>query len=117
MTALLAIVIGALYAGAIYMMTRRSIVKLIIGLIMLSHAAHLLIFTVSGLKRAPAPIVPKDGALVFEAAADPMPQALILTAIVISFGVLAFALALLRRAFGIASAEDVDQIRTTELRT
>jgi multicomponent Na+:H+ antiporter subunit C len=41
-------VIGALFAAAIYMMLRRSIVKLVIGLILLSNAANLLIFTVSG---------------------------------------------------------------------
>jgi len=46
--------------------------------------------------------------------ADPLPQALILTAIVISFSVLAFALALLHRTFKISAAEDVDQLRSTE---
>ncbi len=114
MTALLAVVAGALYAGAIYMMTRRSLVKLIIGLAMLSHAANLLIFTVAGLKRGAAPLVPPGGALSPANTADPLPQALILTAIVISFSVLAFALALLHRTFKISEAEDVDQLRSTE---
>ncbi len=114
MTALLAVVAGALYAGAIYMMTRRSLVKLIIGLAMLSHAANLLIFTVAGLKRGAAPLVPPGGALSPANTADPLPQALILTAIVISFSVLAFALALLHRTFKISAAEDIDQLRSTE---
>lgn len=114
MTFLLAIVIGALYAGAVFMMTRRSIVKLIVGLVLLSHAANLLIFTMSGVRHGKAPLIEEGARLTLANAADPLPQALILTAIVISFGVLAFALALLRRTFGIASAEDLDQIRTTE---
>lgn len=114
MTAILAIVVGALYAGAIYMMTRRSMVKLIIGLALLSHAANLLIFTVAGLRRGAAPLVPPGGSLSPATTADPLPQALIMTAIVISFSVLAFALALLHRTFTISAEEDVDQLRTTE---
>ncbi len=114
MTALMAVVVGALYAGAIYMMTRRSMVKLIIGLALLSHAANVLIFTAAGLKRGAAPLVPPGGALPAETTADPLPQALILTAIVISFSVLAFALALLHRTFKVSAAEDIDQIRSTE---
>jgi multicomponent Na+:H+ antiporter subunit C len=114
MLVLLSIVIGALYAGGLYMMTRRSIVKLIIGLALLSHAANLLIFTVSGITRGRAPLIPAGAETAPHAVADPLPQALILTAIVISFGVLAFAMALLHRTFAIAETDDVDQIRKTD---
>jgi multicomponent Na+:H+ antiporter subunit C len=114
MTLLLALAVGTLYAGGIYMMMRRSIVKLIIGLALLSHAANLLIFTVSGLTRGRPPLVPESGVARFEAMADPLPQALILTAIVISFGVLAFALALLHQTYKSTGTDDLDRIRTTE---
>ncbi|MCS6954165.1 MAG: NADH-quinone oxidoreductase subunit K [Bryobacterales bacterium] len=114
MTFLLALLVGALYAGAIYMITRRSLVKLIVGLALLSHAAHLLIFSAGGTKRAAAPLVCEGATPRLDAVADPLPQALILTAIVISFGVLSFSLALLSRAFQITGEEDVDQLRTTE---
>lgn len=113
MVTLLAVVIGALYAGALYMMTRRSIVKLIIGLAMLSHAANLLIFTVAGLRRRP-PLVPLHSGLSLTDTADPLPQALVLTAIVISFGVLAFTLALVHRTFRTTGSDDLDRIRTAE---
>ncbi|MFN3326634.1 MAG: Na+/H+ antiporter subunit C [Bryobacteraceae bacterium] len=114
MTALLSIVIGALYAGGVYMMLRRSIVKHIIGLALLAHATHLLIFTAGGLMRGRPPLVPTDRTIPFESVADPLPQALILTAIVISFGLLAFALALLHRTTADLGTDDLDQIRTTE---
>ena len=113
MTVLLAAVIGSLYTGGLYMMTRRSVVKLIIGLALLSHAANLLIFTVSGLTRGKPPLLPNGGLSIGEVA-DPLPQALILTAIVISFGVLAFAVALLHRTVKSANTDDLDQIRMTE---
>jgi multicomponent Na+:H+ antiporter subunit C len=111
---LLALVTGALYAGGLYMMLRRGIVKLIIGLALLSHAANLLIFTAGGLTRGRPPLVREGAALDPAAVADPLPQALILTAIVISFGVLAFALALLHRTFAAVGSDDTDQIRSTD---
>jgi multicomponent Na+:H+ antiporter subunit C len=97
MNVVLAFVIGALFAGALYMMLRRSIVKLIIGLALLSHAANLLIFTVAGLVRGAPPLIRTGEAAPAGVVADPVPQALILTAIVISFGVSAFTLVLVHR--------------------
>ena len=99
MTTLLAIINGCLYAAGIYMMLRRSLFKLILGLVFLSHGANLLILTVGGLTRARPPIIPAGTAEMAGRSADPLPQALILTAIVIGFAVLAFSLALFHRAF------------------
>jgi hypothetical protein len=70
------------------MMLRRSIVKLMIGLMLLSNAANLLIFTAAGLTRGVPPLVPEGLTRPDGLSADPLPQALVLTAIVISFGVL-----------------------------
>jgi multicomponent Na+:H+ antiporter subunit C len=109
---LLAIVVGALYAAGLYLMLRRSLVGLIIGLALLGHAANLLIFTAAGLTRGQAPLL-VDGGSPF-GLADPLPQALILTAIVIGFGVLAFALVLFRRGAQHTGTDDVDVLRTTE---
>jgi len=114
MSALLAILIGGLYAAGIYMMLRRSIVKLAIGLILLSHAANLLIFTASGIVRAEPPLIENGQLGLSPKSADPLPQALVLTAIVIGFGVLAFAIALCRRAYHSAKTDDLDQFRTTD---
>lgn len=114
MTTLLAVVVGGLYAAGIYMMLRRSLVKLVIGLILLAHAANLLIFTAAGLTRGAPPIVRDGETVLAEGAADPLPQALVLTAIVISFGVLAFAITLFNRAYRSASTDDLDHFRTTD---
>ena len=89
MATLLAIVIGCLYAAGIYMMLRRSLFKLILGLVLLSHGANLLIFTVGGLTRGRPPVVLPREAVPNSPYADPLPQALVLTAIVISFGMTA----------------------------
>lgn len=114
MTTLLAVVIGGLYAAGIYMMLRRSLVKLVVGLILLAHAANLLIFTAAGLTRGAPPIVKEGETALAAGVADPLPQALVLTAIVISFGVLAFAITLFNRAYRAASTDDLDQLRTTD---
>jgi multicomponent Na+:H+ antiporter subunit C len=114
MNYILAFVIGALYAAGLYMMMRRSIVKLIIGLVLLGHAANLLIFTVSGLERAMPPVIPEGEIGFLTRTADPVPQALILTAIVISFGVLAFALVLIHRAHQLVDTDDLDDMKATD---
>jgi multicomponent Na+:H+ antiporter subunit C len=92
---------------------RRSIVKIILGLALLSHAVHLLIFTAGGLHRAAPPLV-AAGATRLSAAADPLPQALILTAIVISFGVIAFTLVLVHRTCETVGTDDLDEMRSTD---
>lgn len=114
MNTLLALAVGVLYATAIYMMLRRSIVKLVIGLMLLSNAANLLIFTSAGLTRHAPPLVPEGTLLPSGAVADPLAQALILTAIVIGFGVLAFAVVLIHRAYEVVEADDMDQMKDTD---
>jgi multicomponent Na+:H+ antiporter subunit C len=114
MTTVLAIVIGVLYAAGLYMMLRRSLFKLVLGLAMLSHGANLLIFTAAGLTRAEPPIILSGELKLPPNAADPLPQALILTAIVISFGVLAFALVLFHRTHQALGTDDSDDLRKTE---
>lgn len=114
METVMAYVVGAMFAAAIYMMLRRSLVKLVIGLMILSNAANLLIFTVAGMTRGAPPLIP-DGAMAPEGmVADPLPQALVLTAIVIAFGVLAFAVVLIHRAYQVVKTDDLDQMKDTD---
>ena len=103
METVLAFVIGGLYAAGLFMMLRRSAVKLIIGISLLGHAANLLIFTIAGLTRGSRRSLP-GGLTTAAAVADPMPQALILTAIVIGFAVLAFAVVLIQRVIRSSAA-------------
>lgn len=114
MEAVMAFVIGGLYAAAIYMLLRRSLVKLLIGLALLGNAANLLIFTASGLTRGHAPLVPEGASVPAPPFADPVPQALILTAIVIGFAVLAFALVLFRGVYASVGTDDLDEMTSTD---
>jgi multicomponent Na+:H+ antiporter subunit C len=109
MEVLLALVSGVLYATGIYLMLRRRLAQLIIGLGLLSNGTNLLIFTAGGLTRARPPVVPEEGDLLAPYA-DPVPQALILTAIVIGFGVLAFLLVLAHRVHESLGTDDVDAV-------
>lgn len=114
MEVILAVVIGALYAAGLYMMMRRSFVKLVIGLSLLGYASSLLIFTVNGVTRGQPPLVTEGMTQPVEPFADPLPQALILTAIVIGFGVQAFALVLFKRTYQSTNTDDLDGIKSTE---
>jgi multicomponent Na+:H+ antiporter subunit C len=114
MEVFLAMVIGTLYTGGLYLMMRRNLIQLIIGLGLLSHGANLLIFTAGGLRRGGAPIL-AEGEKAFQTVpADPLPQALILTAIVISFAVTAFALVLFLRTYQTVGKDDVDELKETD---
>jgi multicomponent Na+:H+ antiporter subunit C len=114
MEVILAVVVGGLYAAGLYLMMRRSIVKLILGLMLLGHAANLLIFTAGRLTRGQPPIIAVETGKLIEPFADPIPQALILTAIVIGFGVQAFAIVLLKRAYQTVGTDDLDEMRATD---
>ena len=116
MNILLAFLVGVLYAAGLYMMMRSSIVKLIMGLVLMGHAANLLIFTAGGLHRGtPAFVMEQGGSPTsIQAMADPLPQALILTAIVIGFGVQAFAIILIKRTYQTVGTYDLDQMHETD---
>jgi len=114
MEVLLAIIVGGLYTAGLYMIMRRSIVKLILGLGLLGHAANLLIFTVGGITRGNPPVIEHGATKLVGNFADPLPQALILTAIVIGFGVQAFAIVLVKRAYQTVGTDDFDQMRSTD---
>lgn len=114
MEVVLAFVIGSLYAAGLYLLLRRSLVKLVLGMALLSQAANLLIFCAGGLGSRQAPLVPKGAQELAVPTADPLPQALILTAIVIGFGVLAFTLVLFQRAYRTVGADNLDRMHTTD---
>ena len=108
MELVLAIVAGVLYASGLYLMLRRRLAQLIIGLGLLSNGSNILILSAAGVTRAKPPLISPD--LSADQFADPVPQALILTAIVIGFGVLAFALVLAHRVHQSAGSDDIDTI-------
>ena len=114
MVLLLAVAVGCLYAAAVYLMLRRNIVKLIFGLMILGHASNLLVFTSGGLVRANPPLIPEGATTPPPGVADPVPQALVLTAIVIGFALTAFAAVLVKRVYRVTGEDDSDELTTTE---
>ncbi len=115
MTPLLALSTGVLFATGMYMLLRRSIVKILIGLVLMGHGANLLILTSAGILRGSPPLIPQGEERIADAHADPLPQALILTAIVISFAIVSFACVLVKRAYEIAGTDDTEAMRSSEL--
>ena len=111
MEGLLAVMAGVLYGTGIYLMLRRRLAQLIIGIGLVAHGSNVLILTAAGVTRARPPLLAGGEAAALAAPfADPVPQSLILTSIVIGFGVLAFALVLAHRVHLWAGTDDVDEI-------
>lgn len=114
MEQVIAIVCGAMIAASFYLLMRRSLLRFVIGLILLSNAVNLVIFTMGRLTRAQPPVIPDGAKVPPEPFANPLPQALILTAIVISFGLLAFTLVLVYRHFAAGQSIESDDVRASE---
>lgn len=111
---ILPIVIGLLFGCGCYLVMRRNIVRVLLGIMLFGQTANLLIFTSPGLTPDKPPIIPEGETTLTGAYADPLPQALVLTAIVIGFAVVAFALALVLRAYEKTGSDDLDTFRNTE---
>lgn len=114
MMLLLSIVVGLLFAAGLYMMLRRSAMKLIIGLALIGHASNLLIFSAGTRVRGGAPLTDKGSTQPDPPFTDPLPLALILTAIVISFAIVSYTIVLLRRTYDEARTDDLDRLTTTD---
>ncbi|WP_066188457.1 MULTISPECIES: Na(+)/H(+) antiporter subunit C [Gracilibacillus] len=107
METLVTILAGVLVTVATYLLLSKSLIRVIIGTAMLTHAAHLLIISVSGLKNGSIPILGEgEGSPV-----DALPQALILTSIVIGFAVTAVALVLAYRTYQENGTDKLDELR------
>ena len=106
----LALAVGAIVAGALYLIMQRNLLRFVFGLILLSGGVNLLLFTAGRPTRGAPPLVPEGASVPIGAVANALPQALILTAIVIGFGLTAFALVLPLRAY-----ERLGTVSTDEL--
>lgn len=105
MSVVSALIVAVLVGAGVYLMLQRTLSRIILGLGLLGHAANLLLMVVGGRAGKP-PIIGAfaDG----DTIADPLPQALALTAIVISFGITAFLLALAYRSWVISHDDEVE---------
>ncbi|RUL47789.1 MULTISPECIES: Na(+)/H(+) antiporter subunit C [Lysinibacillus] len=107
MESLMIILVGILVSVGTYLILSRQMIRIILGTAILSHAVHLLILTVGGLKKGGVPLLSQsDGPYT-----DALPQALILTAIVISFATTAFLLVLAYRTYKTNGSADFHELR------
>jgi multicomponent Na+:H+ antiporter subunit C len=114
MSLLFAISVGVLFAAGAYMLMRRSLVKLVIGLALVGHAANLLIYAASRPERGrPALVLPGEQTPPAPYS-DPLPAALVLTAIVIGFGIVSYTIVLIKRAYQDVGTDDLAAFTTTD---
>lgn len=109
METLIIILTGVLVSVATYLLLSRNIVRIIIGTSVMTHAAHLLIMTMGGLKTGGVPVIGENT----RTYNDALPQALILTSIVISFAVTALLLVLAYRLYEETKTDNLLELRGT----
>ncbi|MFP4047887.1 MAG: NADH-quinone oxidoreductase subunit K [Bacteroidales bacterium] len=114
MEVILAIVTGVLYTAGVYLLLRRSLMKLILGIIFFSNATNLLIFLSAGLTSGEPPFLKEGEIVLTDQFADPIPQAIIITSLVIAFGIIVFTLVLKYKYYKKTGTYDTDQVKQTE---
>lgn len=104
MTIVFVLTIAVLYGAGAYLIMQQNLVRVVIGIAMISHGANLLLLLAGGPPGAP-PMIGSDAATF----SDPLPQAMALTAIVITFGITAFLLAVVYRSWALNGNDVVEE--------
>lgn len=112
MTLIVSIAIGVLFAAGSYLLLQHDFIKVVGGTILIAHSVNLFIMT-SGLSRGTEPIYPLVPG---EEVSDPVVQAMVLTAIVISFGVSALLISLIYRVYVAHRSVDIEHLSDFEER-
>ncbi|MDR7078481.1 multicomponent Na+:H+ antiporter subunit C [Neobacillus niacini] len=107
METLMSILVGILFAVGTYLILMKTLLRIILGTSILGHGVNLLIITMGGLKKGGPPLLGIKN-LTY---ADSLPQALLLTAIVINFATTALFLVLSYRAYKVLGTDDTEQLR------
>jgi multicomponent Na+:H+ antiporter subunit C len=106
--------VALFFAAAIYLMLSRHIVRMLLGIALFGNGVNLLLFTAGRVSSIVPPVIPAGAEMPAAATANPLPQALILTAIVISFSFFAFLLVLAYRAYQDLGVDETDRMRVAE---
>jgi multicomponent Na+:H+ antiporter subunit C len=109
-----ALATGVVAAAGVYMMLERNVFRVVLGLALLATAANLVIFLAGRLGPVDPAIIQPGNAVLAETAANPLPQALVLTAIVIGFALIALAAVLAYRTYGALGTLDGDEMTAAE---
>lgn len=114
MEGFMSVIVGIFFAVAIYLMLSQHIIRILIGISILGNAVNLLLFITGRVTREVPPIIGKGLETLPSDTANPLPQALILTAIVISFSFFAFLLVLAYRTYQELKTDDTHLMRLAE---
>lgn len=114
MELLVALLVGVLIATGTYLMLARNVLRFLFGMILISNAANLTIFVAGRLTVGAPPLIPEGADAPLQEVANALPQALVLTAIVIGFGLFAFALTLVYRGYQSLGTLMSDEMRLAE---
>lgn len=114
MELLMSLITGMLVAAGIYLMLERHLLRILFGLILVSNGINLAILVAGRLSKAGLPIIPRGASMPEGPYANPLSQALVLTAVVIGFGVLIFCLSLVYRAVGDSGSANADEMNRSE---
>ncbi|AMG97445.1 MULTISPECIES: Na(+)/H(+) antiporter subunit C [Staphylococcus] len=107
MNVILIIIIGILTFAGTYMILSKNLIRIVLGTAIYTHVANLVILAMSGFDGTKVPIINDEGSNYV----DPLPQALILTAIVIGFAVSAFLLVLVYRTYKVTRVNRIEALR------
>lgn len=110
MESIMTVVAGTLITIGTYLVLARSLLHVILGTVVFSHGVNLMLLTMAGLKQGAPPLLGGE----VGAYTDPLPQALLLTAIVISFALTSYFLVLAYRTFTELGTDDLKQLRGSE---
>jgi len=116
MEAVFSVLVALFFSVGIYLILSRHVIRIVLGIALFGNAVNLVIFTSGRITRDGVPIIPANLDLLPGPAANPLPQALILTAIVISFSFFAFVLVLAYRAYQEIGVDDTMDMRISEPR-
>ena len=110
----LCVFVGIFFAVSVYLMLSKHIIRILLGVVILGNVVNVLIFTAGRVVDKAPPIIPVGLDTPAVGVANPLPQALILTAIVISFSFFAFLLVLAYRAYQDLGTDNTDEMRLAE---
>lgn len=106
--------VGTFFAVGFYLMLSQHLIRILFGIAIFGNAVNLTIFTAGRITRLEPPIIALDADILAAGTANPLPQALILTAIVISFSFFAFLLVLAFRSYEDLGTDDTEEMRVAE---
>lgn len=114
METILALLTGTMVAGSVFLMLSKNLVRFIFGLVLASNAVNLLIFAAGRLQSSRPPLIPDGATQPTGVIANSLPQALILTAIVIGFALLVFVFILFFQTYQVLGTVDTESMTEAE---